>query len=351
MSLQEVEKVSIAILMDNSTDFLLTNSAHATRPPLIVNERFHLPPPVAEHGFSALVNIVNDIKYKAEENSSIYKNSSSNNNNKTFLFDTGVSDNGVIHNADIFGIDFKKIDGIILSHGHFDHFAGLVNVLKRMSPSSRRPTTTTSTNHVIDIYTHPDAFLRRWEIYPDGKRAKSPFLDERHLQELGAIIHKTTNVRFLPSEESPLLLITGQIPRETSFEKGFPFQYAENPSDEKNLVPDPLIKDDQAIVANLRDKGLVIVTGCGHAGVINTINYAKKITGADKVYAVIGGFHLPADGGIYEEAIEPTLKELQKVDPEYIVPCHCTGWKAINKIIDLMPEKFIQSGVGAVFTF
>ena len=340
MSIQEIHQISITILMDNSTDFLLTNSAHAKRPSLIVNERFNLPPPVAEHGFSALVNIVKDTKNKAEKNSS-----------NTFLFDTGVSENGVIHNADIFGIDFKQIDGIILSHGHFDHFAGLVNVLKRMSPSSRRTATTTSTNHVIDIYTHPDAFLRRWEIYPDGKRAKSPFLDERHLQELGAIIHKTTNVRFLPSEESPLLLITEQIPRETSFEKGFPFQYAESPSDEKNLVPDPLIKDDQAIVANIRDKGLVIVTGCGQAGVINTINYAKKITGVDKIYAIIGGFHLPADGGIYEEAIGPTLKELQKADPEYIVPCHCTGWKATNKIINLMPEKFIQSGVGTVFTF
>ena len=206
--------------MDNSTDFLLTNSAHATRPPLIVNERFNLPPPIAEHGFSALVNIVKDTKDKAEKNSSIYKN-----NSNTFLFDTGVSENGIIHNADIFGIDFNQIDGIILSHGHFDHFAGLVNILKRISSSSRRPTTT-STNHVIDIFTHPDAFLRRWEIYPDGKRAKSPFLDEKQLEEPGAGIHKTTSVSFLPSEDSPLLLITGQIPRETSFEKGFPFQYA-----------------------------------------------------------------------------------------------------------------------------
>ena len=348
MSIQEIHQISITILMDNSTDFLLTNSAHATRPPLIVNERFHLPPPVAEHGFSALVNIVKDTKDKAEKNSGMHNNSSN-----TFLFDTGVSENGIIHNADIFGMDFNQIDGIILSHGHFDHFAGLVNILKRISfsSSSRRPTTTSTTNHVIDIFTHPDAFLRRWEIYPDGKRAKSPFLDEKQLQELGAEIHKTTSISFLPSEDSPLLLITGEIPRETSFEKGFPFQYAENPSDEKNLVPDPLIKDDQAIVANVKNKGLVILTGCGHAGVMNTINYAKKITGVDKIYAIIGGFHLPADGGIYEEAIDPTLKELQKADPEYIVPCHCTGWKATNRIIETMPEKFIQPGVGTVFTF
>ncbi|MGH9980644.1 MAG: MBL fold metallo-hydrolase, partial [Nitrososphaeraceae archaeon] len=87
------------------------------------------------------------------------------------------------------------------------------------------------------------------------------------------------------------------------------------------------------------------------AGIINTIDYAKKVTGIDKVYAVLGGFHLPADGGIYEEAIEPTVKELLSIDPDYIVPCHCTGWKATNRIIETMPKKFLQSSVGTVFTF
>jgi 7,8-dihydropterin-6-yl-methyl-4-(beta-D-ribofuranosyl)aminobenzene 5'-phosphate synthase len=349
--LQKVEKVSITILMDNSTDFLLTNSAHAVRPPLIANEKFNLPPPVAEHGFSALVNVVSKyVQIKGEKKNSINdcntdKNSSSGNN--TFLFDTGVSKNGVVHNANTFGIDFKQIDGIILSHGHFDHFTGLVNILKRISAARQLPTTN------LDVFAHPDAFLRRWEIYPDGKRAKMPFLDETQLMKAGATIHKITGITFLPNEYCPSLLITGQIPRETSFEKGFPFQYAENTHKDhkEKLISDPLVKDDQAIVINVRNKGLIILTGCGHAGVINTIKYAKKITGVDKIYAVIGGFHLPADGGIYEEAIDPTLKELQKANPEYIVPCHCTGWKATNKIIDLMPEKFIQSGVGTIFTF
>jgi hypothetical protein len=98
MSLQEVEKVSITILMDNSTDFLLTNSAHAKRPSLIVNERFNLPPPVAEHGFSALINIVKDTKNKAEKISSTY-----NINSNTFLFDTGVSENGIFTDAESSG--------------------------------------------------------------------------------------------------------------------------------------------------------------------------------------------------------------------------------------------------------
>jgi 7,8-dihydropterin-6-yl-methyl-4-(beta-D-ribofuranosyl)aminobenzene 5'-phosphate synthase len=332
--LNDIKAISITILMDNCTDFLLANSAHAKRPPLIVNEKYNLPAPVAEHGFSALIS------------SFSYDN---NENNNTFLFDAGISENGVIHNADLLGIRFDQIDGIILSHGHFDHFTGLVNVLKRIS--SERSST-------VDIFSHPDAFLKRWEIYPDGERARLPFLDEKQLKELGATIHKNSDVRLLPAGASSSLLITGEIPRNTSFEKGFPFQYAEKPhnnndDEEKNLnlIPDPLVKDDQAIVVNVRNKGLVVITGCGHAGIINTVNYAKQVTGMDEVYAVIGGFHLPADGGIFEEAIDSTLKELQKIDPEYIIPCHCTGWKATNKIIDFMPKKFIQSAVCTTFTF
>jgi 7,8-dihydropterin-6-yl-methyl-4-(beta-D-ribofuranosyl)aminobenzene 5'-phosphate synthase len=104
-------------------------------------------------------------------------------------------------------------------------------------------------------------------------------------------------------------------------------------------------------VVNILDKGLVILTGCGHAGVINTLNYAKRMTGIDRIHAIMGGFHLPADGGIYEAAIEPTLKEFKKAQPDYLIPCHCTGWKAVNRIIETMPEKFIQSSVGTTFKF
>jgi 7,8-dihydropterin-6-yl-methyl-4-(beta-D-ribofuranosyl)aminobenzene 5'-phosphate synthase len=192
-----------------------------------------------------------------------------------------------------------------------------------------------------------------------------PVLDEKELENNGATIHKIRNVNFLPINNddhgsagdgdggngggaSSPLMITGQIPRETSFEKGFPLQYAEIQG-EKELSHDPLVNDDQAIIVNIKQKGLVILTGCGHAGIINTINYAKKVTKINKVFAVLGGFHLT--GGIYEEAIDPTLKELQKADPKYIIPCHCTGWKATNKIIEMMPEKFIQTSVGTSFNF
>ncbi|HKX81718.1 MAG TPA: MBL fold metallo-hydrolase, partial [Nitrososphaera sp.] len=107
--------------------------------------------------------------------------------------------------------------------------------------------------------------------------------------------------------------------------------------------------DDQALVANIEGKGLVVISGCGHAGIINTVNYAKKLTGVDEVHAVVGGFHL--SGRLYEAAIEPTIHALEDTDPDFLVPCHCTGWKAVNTIIQRMPTKFIQPTVGARFAF
>jgi len=265
-----------------------------------MNQKFKLAPPIAEHGFSALVNILKYDQNKQQKNSI---DNSTKSNNGLFLFDTGVSENGVIHNSDVFGIDLDQIEGIILSHGHFDHFTGLTNIIRKIS--SRRTA-------AVNLFVHPDAFLKRWIVFHDGKRVKMPLLDEIHLKNIGLRVRRNTGVVLLPNENSPLLLLTGEIPTDTSFEKGFPFQYVEN-DNEKNLIPDPLVKDDQALVANVRNKGLVILTACGHSGIINTINYAKKITGINQIHAIVGGFHLPADGGIHERGIEPTLKELERI--------------------------------------
>jgi 7,8-dihydropterin-6-yl-methyl-4-(beta-D-ribofuranosyl)aminobenzene 5'-phosphate synthase len=99
-----------------------------------------------------------------------------------------------------YNIEFRNIGGIILSHGHFDHFAGLVNILKRITSS---PPPKLSSTHYVDTFAHPDAFLRRWEVVSDGKRVECPILDEIHLQELGAKIHKATGITILPNKESP----------------------------------------------------------------------------------------------------------------------------------------------------
>src|SRR4249919_225823 len=330
MKLQEIDSVKITILVDNITDRLLPSISIVKRPSMISNQRI-AESPIAEHGFSAILEIS-------------YTHDKSIKTNK-FLFDTGVSKDGIVHNCDVLGVNLTDIETIILSHGHFDHISGLISTLKRIE----KP---------IEIVVHPEAFLRRWLIFPNGNKARLDFLDEEEIIQAGGIIRKVEKISFLPRDENKpdkkesiivnnRVMITGEIPRVTEFEKGFPLQYKEE--NEFELVPDPLVKDDQALVMNIKDKGLLILTGCGHAGIINTIKYAKKVTGVRKIYSVLGGLHLSGQG--YEESIPLTIAELKREDPRYIVPCHCTGWKAAYEIVNTMPEKFIQPSVGSIFCF
>jgi 7,8-dihydropterin-6-yl-methyl-4-(beta-D-ribofuranosyl)aminobenzene 5'-phosphate synthase len=141
-----------------------------------------------------------------------------------------------------------------------------------------------------------------------------------------------------------LALVTGQIARTTEFEKGFPGHLAEVGGAWK---PDPLIHDDQAVVMNVRDKGLVVLSGCGHAGIVNVLRHAMAVTGVARIHAVLGGFHLT--GRLFEPLIAPTVEALKAIGPTLIVPSHCTGWKAAHEIARAMPEAFVPNSVGTTF--
>jgi 7,8-dihydropterin-6-yl-methyl-4-(beta-D-ribofuranosyl)aminobenzene 5'-phosphate synthase len=105
-----------------------------------------------------------------------------------------------------------------------------------------------------------------------------------------------------------------------------------------------LILDDQALVLRLRDRGLVVVSGCGHAGIVNTVRYALKLTGEERVAAIIGGFHL--SGPMFEGIIGPTVRAFDDLAPSLLVPAHCTGWKAVHQLAARFPDAFVQSAVG-----
>jgi 7,8-dihydropterin-6-yl-methyl-4-(beta-D-ribofuranosyl)aminobenzene 5'-phosphate synthase len=142
------------------------------------------------------------------------------------------------------------------------------------------------------------------------------------------------------------ILVTGEIPRRTDFEKGFP--------QHRVLVngqwqPDPWILDDRAMVVNVRQKGLVVVSGCAHAGIINTILCAKQITGVMDVYGVLGGFHLA--GKECEQRISQTVEKLKLLDPNLVAPSHCTGWRGIYAIAEALPHAFIWNSVGNLYRF
>jgi 7,8-dihydropterin-6-yl-methyl-4-(beta-D-ribofuranosyl)aminobenzene 5'-phosphate synthase len=142
------------------------------------------------------------------------------------------------------------------------------------------------------------------------------------------------------------VLITGEVDRTTPFEKGFAVHQAYR---DDAWVPDPLILDDQALIVHVRDKGLVVLTGCGHAGIVNIVRYAQRLTNVSKVHAVIGGFHL--SGALFDPIVDATVDALAGIAPDVIVPAHCTGLRAVRAIAGRFPDAFIQNSVGTRFEF
>lgn len=310
MPLKEVDNVEILTILDNTVDMLLPDANKAKRPPRR-RDAMTRDSLIAEHGFSALVKVTNG------------------NTSETLLFDAGLSRKGLIHNMDVLDLRPKEFHAIVLSHGHADHTRGLMGMVERLGEKK------------MPLLLHPDAFLERKVIFPDGHEIDLPPPDRRILSQDG--------IEFI-EERGPsyvlggLVLVTGQVHRTTDFETGFPLHYALR---NEEWQKDPYIHDDQAVVVNVRKKGLVILTGCGHAGAINTIRQAQELTGEQRVHAVIGGFHL--SGPLFEPIIAPTVAALKEMNPELVVPAHCTGWKAVHAIARELPQAFVQNSVGTRF--
>ncbi len=307
IALKPVDRVEIISVMDNSIDVLMGNTPIAKR---LKRESDALAKPQlrAEHGVSMLIT------------------TQASGNRDSFLFDTGVTVDGVLHNMDVLGIKGNELHAVVLSHGHTDHTRGLMGFIKRYG----RPR--------VPIVLHPDAYLKRKNIQPDGHESEHFPPSRKDLESEDVQIIEERGPTMLIGDHA---LVTGQIPRATPYEKGSPNQVAFIDS---MWQPDPWIHDDQAIVINVKDKGLVVLTGCGHAGVINTLNCARELTGVSQIHAVIGGFHLT--GPLFEPVIAPTLKALNDFNPEVIVPQHCTGWKATHLIARQFPRAFIPNSVG-----
>ena len=311
-ALQTVDRVEVLTLMDNFTDVLLGDTDRVSRPPHVRDGIIDRNALLAEHGLSLLITVHNEGE------------------TDTILFDTGYSSVGVLHNMEYLGIRPEDLKTLVLSHGHMDHTGSLYPLLERMS----KP---------ITLVVHPHAFVHpRYIQTPDGERRQFPrTLIKDDLAEKGVHIQESLNPLAIADGT---VLVTGEVERTTDFEKGMPNAYIEK---DGIPVPDPIL-DDQALVVNVKDKGLVIISGCSHAGIINTALYAKKITGIDTIYALIGGFHLT--GPMFEKIIEPTILEMLTLNPEVIVPMHCTGWNAIHRFSDAFPDAFVLNSVGTTIT-
>ncbi len=311
IKLQEADKVEITSIIDNYTDVLLESTDTVVRAPLPRGE-YVGDVPLAEHGLCILIKV--------------FKNSETH----AVLLDAGSSITGVLNNMKLFGVDVNELEAIVISHGHMDHFGALEEILRAKTEN-------------CPLVLHPNVFATsRGAKLPNGTMMKFPTLSEESLTKAGADLVKTRTPYLLASG---LVANIGEVRRTTDFEKGMPNLWVERNG---RIEFDPVL-DDQGIVINLRGKGLVIVSGCAHSGIINTVRHARHITKIDKVYAILGGLHLT--GRFFKHIIGKTIEELKKIDPEIIVPTHCTGWKAINDINREMPSQFVLSSVGSKFIF
>ena len=310
--LRMMDRIEVTSLVDNYVDVLLESTEVVTRPPRAKDGEIPLNTLLAEHGLSLLVKVC-----RGEER-------------HTILFDTGYTGIALFHNAELLGIDLKEIEALVLSHAHMDH-TGAVNVfLDRIGRS-------------VPVVLHPEAFhYPRFLVLKSGERQRFP-------RTLVRAELERRNLEILESK-APLLiagdaiLVSGEVERTTDFEKGIPYAYVEKNGE---VVKDAFL-DDQALILNLKGKGLVVISGCSHSGIVNTVFHARKTTGVERVYAILGGFHL--SGPAYEPILEDTIQALKQIDPKVLVPMHCTGWNTIHLLAKTFPSSTILNSVGSKFT-
>jgi 7,8-dihydropterin-6-yl-methyl-4-(beta-D-ribofuranosyl)aminobenzene 5'-phosphate synthase len=307
VKLKEAQKVEIISLMDNTVDFLSSSTRKEVQSLWQWAGRSRSEMPFAEHGFSMLIRVFSGKR--------VY----------SVLFDTGISPEGVVENAKRMGLDLGEVSYVVLSHGHYDHFGGLTATLKAIKREN------------LPLVTHEDMFKRRGTTNSKGEiHEYQSFLKTADLANSKII--KTTKPLLVASD---FACVTGEIPRTVDFEKGLTNSQIYS---EGKWQPDTLIADERAIVFNLKGKGLVVISGCAHAGIINTVKYAQQITGVKEVYAVLGGFHLA--GREFEKRIEPTVEMLKQFNPKLIAPSHCTGWRALHRMHQEFQDAFVPNSVG-----
>lgn len=308
LGLVQAESISLLILMDNYVDVLLPGDRHVTRPRLGVDGRIPTDTLLAEHGLCVLLEIAGGGR------------------GARVLLDAGYSQVGVPHNLDRLGVDLKGVEAVVLSHGHMDHFGSLPEVLRRVGAPA-------------PLVLHPGALRpRRFLDIPQVGLLAFPELRAEDLIAAGARMIEAEAPYLSPGG---LWAATGTVERANDFEKGLAIAVMEQ---DGAIAPDP-IADDMAVVVDLAGKGLVVISGCAHAGIVNTVRYAMKLTGRDKVHAVVGGFHL--GGPAFEPIIERTVAELRGIGPEVVMPMHCTGRRAMVRLEQEFGEAFVLSSVGS----
>jgi 7,8-dihydropterin-6-yl-methyl-4-(beta-D-ribofuranosyl)aminobenzene 5'-phosphate synthase len=309
---------------------------------VVVDSRYERFLPKASHPQVAVEHVGRipgrpDMTFAAEWGLSLHLASKKNGAKAQYVLDFGYTPEIINRNFELLKIDPAAIDGLILSHGHRDHFGGLDGFVQAHRNAMRAD---------LALYVGGETIFRPKWIREGGETVLWGAVDQ------GALLAKRVAAVCCPQPRALEGAFTSGYIERTSFEEVTGgslvmedhFTAAER---EGKLVKDTH-PDEHATCYIVQGKGLVVISSCGHAGIINTVRSAMAAANVDKVHAVIGGFHL---GTSPQEYLQHTLQEMERIDPDVILPMHCTGEAFITMLRERMPEKVVYSNVGSRFTF
>jgi 7,8-dihydropterin-6-yl-methyl-4-(beta-D-ribofuranosyl)aminobenzene 5'-phosphate synthase len=309
VDLVPIDRLEITILIDNILDLSTAVVSDLVQSPHEWSNSYrHSSTNLqATHGFSALLDV-----YSGNVSSRI-------------LYDTGNSPITLQNNIMTLGIDPNTIDEIVISHGHWDHFGGLSWLLKEIRKK-------------IPVHLHKAMVYERGIMNKGRVQSIGQFPELEKLEGAGAELIFNINPEQIANGG---LVISGTVKRSTDFEKGIEHHVA---SIGGKWVDDSLILDDRCLIANIAGKGLFIISGCSHAGIINILRHSIELTGIDVVYGILGGLHLV--GKDSKTRTKSTISHLKEFSPKILVPGHCTGWKAKLIIAQEFPDSVLGLSVG-----
>jgi 7,8-dihydropterin-6-yl-methyl-4-(beta-D-ribofuranosyl)aminobenzene 5'-phosphate synthase len=324
-SFAPVDRLEVHVLVDNVTDSHSTIFGHAESE-FAYLERHGMEELSGDHlccachGFSCLVTA-----YRGTLR-------------HTMLFDSGPEEYAFERNATRLGVKLGTVEGVMLSHGHWDHAGGMLKALDLIRRENG--------GGAIPYYAHPGMFRSRGRLMPNGRMLASKDVPSvAALAEHGATVINTAQPEMCLDG---MFYVSGEIPRITPFERGFPGHHRQTENGQ-DWEPDPWIMDERFLAVNIAGKGLVILTACSHAGVINVLKHARDCFPGVALYAVMGGFHL---AGANEQIIPETVEAIREFDLTVVAAGHCTGWRAVTALANALPDAVVNpSAVGKLYTF
>lgn len=325
MALAPVDRLEILVLVDNATDILSSTPSHVENETAgLMRRGIRMVASkclcCAAHGLSCLVTA--------------HRGAISH----TVLFDTGPEEYSFERNVTRLGADLGLVESIVLSHGHWDHAGAMLLALSMMHNRNG--------GRKIPYYAHPGMFHSRAVKLPNGTvRRMEDIPSVEDLTAFGADVIVTTEPQVLHDR---MFFVSGEIPRVTSYERGYPGQ-VRLMKDGQSWEPDELLMDERFLAINVTGKGLIVLSACSHAGVVNVLMHARDSFPGVPLHAVMGGLHL---SGPNEAIIPQTVEGLRAFDLKTIAAGHCTGWRALTALANVFGDKIVApSAVGKRYTF